>query len=203
MAKRKDNKTLAENRKARHDYFVDEAMEAGIALVGTEVKSIRNGRVNLKDCYADINNGEIFINNMHISPYEQGNIFNVDPLRKRKLLLHKSEIQRLIGIVQQQGVALIPLSLYLKNGRVKVNLGVWEGFVEVRKTTTREIQCLKRLIRERWIDNLRKEIDIRFFSRRYLEEKVIILILKLYLLSTFFIFKSSNFCLLLIYKVLD
>lgn len=127
MAKRKDNKTLAENSKARHDYFVDEAMEAGIALVGTEVKSIRNGRVNLKDCYADINNGEIFINNMHISPYEQGNIFNVDPLRKRKLLLHKSEIQRLIGIVQQQGVALIPLSLYLKNGRVKVNLGVCRG----------------------------------------------------------------------------
>ena len=127
MAKRKDNKTLSENRKARHDYFVDEAMEAGIALVGTEVKSIRNGRVNLKDCYADINNGEIFINNMHISPYEQGNIFNVDPLRKRKLLLHKSEIQRLIGIVQQQGVALIPLSLYLKNGRVKVNLGVCRG----------------------------------------------------------------------------
>ncbi|MGU8398412.1 SsrA-binding protein SmpB [Clostridium perfringens] len=127
MAKRKDNKTLVENRKARHDYFVDEAMEAGIALVGTEVKSIRNGRVNLKDCYADINNGEIFINNMHISPYEQGNIFNVDPLRKRKLLLHKSEIQRLIGIVQQQGVALIPLSLYLKNGRVKVNLGVCRG----------------------------------------------------------------------------
>ena len=127
MAKRKDNKTLAENRKARHDYFVDEAMEAGIALVRTEVKSIRNGRVNLKDCYADINNGEIFINNMHISPYEQGNIFNVDPLRKRKLLLHKSEIQRLIGIVQQQGVALIPLSLYLKNGRVKVNLGVCRG----------------------------------------------------------------------------
>ncbi|MGV2791450.1 UNVERIFIED_CONTAM: SsrA-binding protein SmpB [Clostridium perfringens] len=127
MAKRKDNKTLAENRKARHDYFVDEAMEAGIALVGTEVKSIRNGRVNLKDCYADINNREIFINNMHISPYEQGNIFNVDPLRKRKLLLHKSEIQRLIGIVQQQGVALIPLSLYLKNERVKVNLGVCRG----------------------------------------------------------------------------
>lgn len=127
MAKRKDNKTLAENRKARHDYFVDEAMEAGIALVGTEVKSIRNGRVNLKDCYADIYNGELFINNMHISPYEQGNIFNVDPLRKRKLLLHKSEIQRLIGIVQQQGIALIPLSLYLKNGRVKVNLGVCRG----------------------------------------------------------------------------
>ena len=172
MAKRKDNKTLAENRKARHDYFVDEAMEAGIALVGTEVKSIRNGRVNLKDCYADINNGEIFINNMHISPYEQGNIFNVDPLRKRKLLLHKSEIQRLIGIVQQQGVALIPLSLYLKNGRVKVNLGVCRG----KKNYDKRDTCLKRLIRERWIDNLRKEIDISFFFRRCLEEKVIILI---------------------------
>ncbi|WP_300350387.1 SsrA-binding protein SmpB [Clostridium sp.] len=127
MAKRRENKTLAENRKARHDYFVDEAMEAGIALVGTEVKSIRNGRVNLKDSYADVYNGEVYINNMHISPYEQGNIFNVDPLRKRKLLLHKSEIQRLIGIVQQQGVALIPLSLYLKNGRVKVNLGICRG----------------------------------------------------------------------------
>lgn len=127
MAKRRENKTLAENRKARHDYFVDEAMEAGIALVGTEVKSIRNGRANLKDSYADVYNGEVYINNMHISPYEQGNIFNVDPLRKRKLLLHKSEIQRLIGIVQQQGVALIPLSLYLKNGRVKVNLGICRG----------------------------------------------------------------------------
>lgn len=127
MAKRRENKTLAENRKARHDYFVDEAMEAGIALVGTEVKSIRNGRVNLKDSYADVYNGEVYINNMHISQYEQGNIFNVDPLRKRKLLLHKSEIQRLIGVVQQQGVALIPLSLYLKNGRVKVNLGICRG----------------------------------------------------------------------------
>ena len=127
MARIKNSNSLAENRKARHDYFVEETMEAGIELVGTEVKSIRNGKCNLKDCYADINNGEIFINNMHISPYEQGNIFNVDPLRKRKLLLHKSEIQRLIGIVQQQGVALIPLSLYLKNGRVKVNLGVCRG----------------------------------------------------------------------------
>ena len=127
MAKRKDNKTLAENRKARHDYFVDEAMEAGIALVGTEVKSIRNGRVNLKDCYADINNGEIFINNMHISPYEQGNIFNVDPLRERKLLLHKEQISRFAGLVSQQGFTLVPLSLYLKDGKVKVALGLCRG----------------------------------------------------------------------------
>ncbi|MBL4934113.1 MULTISPECIES: SsrA-binding protein SmpB [Clostridium] len=127
VRKNNDNKTLAENRKARHDYFIEEAMEAGIELVGTEVKSIRAGRINLKDAYADINNGEVFIKNMHISPYEQGNIFNVDPLRERKLLLHKEEIRRLIGLIQQEGLTLIPLSLYLKKGRVKVNLAVGRG----------------------------------------------------------------------------
>ncbi|MDD7794791.1 SsrA-binding protein SmpB [Clostridium sp. 'White wine YQ'] len=127
VRKNNDNKTLAENRKARHDYFIEEAMEAGIELVGTEVKSIRAGRINLKDAYADINNGEVFIKNMHISPYEQGNIFNVDPLRERKLLLHKEEIRRLIGLIQQEGLTLVPLSLYLKKGRVKVNLAVGRG----------------------------------------------------------------------------
>ena len=127
MARVKNSNSLAENRKARHDYFVEETMEAGIALVGTEVKSIRGGKCNLKDCYADVKNGEIFILNMHISPYEQGNIFNVDPLRERKLLLHKSEISRLLGLVQRDGYALIPLSLYLKNGRVKVALGICKG----------------------------------------------------------------------------
>ncbi|GIM29495.1 SsrA-binding protein [Clostridium polyendosporum] len=127
MARKNDNKTLAENRKARHDYFVEEAMEAGIALVGTEVKSIRAGKVNLKDSYAEVRNGEVFIRNMHISPYEQGNIFNVEPLRERKLLLHKEEIKRLLGLVQQAGLTLVPLSLYLKSGRVKVNLGVCKG----------------------------------------------------------------------------
>ena len=127
MARKTDNKTLTENRKARHDYFVEEAMGAGIELVGTEVKSIRGGKVNLKESYAEINNGEVFIRNMHISPYEQGNIFNVDPLRERKLLLHKEEIKRLTGLIQQAGLTLIPLSLYLKNGRVKVNLGVCRG----------------------------------------------------------------------------
>lgn len=127
MAKRESNKTLAENRKARHDYFVEEGMEAGIALVGTEVKSIRAGRANLKDCYAEVRNGEVFIRNMHISPYEQGNIFNVDPLRDRKLLLHKEQIRRLSGLVQQEGLTLIPLALYLKEGKVKVNLGVCRG----------------------------------------------------------------------------
>lgn len=125
--KNNTNKTLAENRKAAHDYFIEEAMEAGIALVGTEVKSIRNGRANLKEAYAQVVNEEVLIYGMHISPYEQGNIFNVDPLRPKKLLLHKAEIRRLIGLTQQEGLTLIPLSMYLKNGRVKVNLGVCRG----------------------------------------------------------------------------
>lgn len=127
MAKKMGTKTLVENRKARHDYFIEEAIEAGIVLVGTEVKSIRGGKANLKDSYADIYNGEIFIKNMHISPYEQGNIFNRDPLRDRKLLLHKTEIAKLLGYTAQKGYTLIPLSLYLKDGRVKVNLGVCRG----------------------------------------------------------------------------
>lgn len=128
MAKEKStNKTLAENRKAWHDFFIEESMEAGIELVGTEVKSIRGGRANLKDSYAYIRNGEIFLSNVHISPYEHGNIFNKDPLRDRKLLLHKKEILRLEGFTMQKGYTLVALSLYLKNGRVKVNLGVARG----------------------------------------------------------------------------
>ncbi|WP_291582207.1 SsrA-binding protein SmpB [Clostridium sp. UBA6640] len=127
MAKKLGNKTLVENRKARHDYFIEEAMEAGIALVGTEVKSIRAGKANLRDSYADIKNGEVFIKNMHISPYEQGNIFNKDPLRERKLLLHKYEIEKLLGYTAQKGYTLVPLSLYLKDGKVKVNLAVVRG----------------------------------------------------------------------------
>ncbi|WP_186428809.1 SsrA-binding protein SmpB [Clostridium sp. BSD9I1] len=127
MAKKTVNKTLAENRKARHDYFIEEVYEAGIELVGTEVKSIRGGKANLKDCYAEIRNGEIFVCNMHISPYEQGNIFNKDPLRNRKLLLHKREILKLEQFTAQEGYTLVPLSLYLKNGRVKVSLAVAKG----------------------------------------------------------------------------
>ncbi|ARC86542.1 SsrA-binding protein [Clostridium argentinense CDC 2741] len=127
MAKKLGNKTLVENRKARHDYFIEEAMEAGIALVGTEVKSIRAGKANLRDSYADIKNGEVFIKNMHISPYEQGNIFNKNPLRERKLLLHKYEIEKLLGYTAQKGYTLVPLSLYLKDGKVKVNLAVVRG----------------------------------------------------------------------------
>jgi SsrA-binding protein len=127
MAKETTNKTLVENRKARHDYFIEEAMEAGIELVGTEVKSIRAGKANLKDSYADVKNGEIFVRNMHISHYEQGNQFNVDPLRSRKLLLHKEQINKLVGFTAQKGFTLVPLSLYLKNTKVKVNLGIVKG----------------------------------------------------------------------------
>lgn len=127
MKKQTGNKTLAENRKARHDYFIEESMEAGIELVGTEVKSIRAGKANLKDSYAEIRNGEVYVCNMHVSPYEKGNIFNRDPLRERKLLLHKDEISKLLGYTTQKGYTLVPLSLYLKSGRVKVNLAVARG----------------------------------------------------------------------------
>lgn len=127
MVRKKNSNTLAENRKARHDYFVEETIEAGIALVGTEVKSIRGGKANLKESYADIKNSEVFIIGMHISPYEQGNIFNVDPLRERKLLLHKEQIARLAGLTTREGYTLIPLAMYLKNGKVKVAIGICRG----------------------------------------------------------------------------
>lgn len=120
-------KRLAENRKAFHDYFIEETMEAGIELVGTEVKSIRQGKANLKDSYAEVRNGEVYVCNMHISPYEMGNIYNKDPLRERRLLLHKSEIRKLIGYISQSGYTLIPVSLYLKESRVKVALSVAKG----------------------------------------------------------------------------
>ena len=120
-------KTMAQNKKAYHDYFVIESFEAGIELFGTEVKSIRRGSVNLKDSYCEIDDGEIFVHGMHISPYEQGNIFNKDPLRIKKLLMHKSEIMRLLGKVKQEGFTLIPLSLYFKRGKVKMSLGLCKG----------------------------------------------------------------------------
>ena len=120
-------KKIADNRKAHHDYFVIESMEAGIELVGTEVKSIRLGGVNLKDSWCSIDNGEMFIKGMHISPYEKGNIFNTDPMRVRKLLLHKNEILRLFGKIKQDGLTLIPLSLYFKDSRVKVQVGLCKG----------------------------------------------------------------------------
>lgn len=120
-------KIIAENRKARHDYFIDEVYEAGIALVGTEVKSLRAGRANLRDSYAAVENSEVYVHNMHISPYEQGNRFNVDPKRTRKLLLHKREIRRLVGQTTQKGYTLVPLRLYFKNGRVKVEIALARG----------------------------------------------------------------------------
>ncbi|MHB1652383.1 MAG: SsrA-binding protein SmpB [Desulfitobacteriaceae bacterium] len=120
-------KIIAENRKAFHDYFVEEQLEAGIILTGTEIKSIRNGRVNLKDSYARIQNGEIWLYQMHVSPYEQGNRFNHDPLRPRKLLIHRSEITKLFSKVQLQSLTLIPLKIYLKRGLAKVDLAVCRG----------------------------------------------------------------------------
>ena len=126
MAK-SDNKIIAQNKKATHDYFIVESFETGIELKGTEVKSLRAGRVNLKDSWCSIVKGEIFINGMHISPYEQGNIFNKDPMRVRKLLMHKREIMRLFGLVKQDGYSLIPISLYFKGSRIKLQLGLCKG----------------------------------------------------------------------------
>lgn len=124
---KENTKTIAQNKKAFHDYFVIESMEAGIELCGTEVKSIRSGRVNLKDSWCSIEDGELYIKGMHISPYEQGNIFNRDPMRVRRLLMHKREIMRLFGTVKQDGYSLIPLSLYLKGSKVKVQVGLCKG----------------------------------------------------------------------------
>ena len=120
-------KTIAQNKKARHDYSVEQTLEAGIVLSGTEIKSIRQGKVNLKDSYATIKDGEVILSGMHISPYEQGNIFNKDPMRDRKLLLHRYEINKLIGYTQQKGMSLVPLKLYLKRGKAKVELAVAKG----------------------------------------------------------------------------
>lgn len=120
-------KILATNKKARHDYFIDEVYECGIELKGTEVKSIRQGRINLKEGYASVDNSEVFLKQVHISPYDQGNRFNVDPLRTRKLLLHKAEIRKLIGATTIKGYSLVPMSIYLKNGRVKLELGLAKG----------------------------------------------------------------------------
>ena len=127
MPKQQGIKEIAQNRKAFHDYFVLEKYEAGIELAGTEVKSVRAGQVNMKDSYCSIKNGELFLRGMHISPYEKGNIFNRDPVRVRRLLMHKREINRLNSQVMQQGVALIPLALYFKDSKVKVEIGVCKG----------------------------------------------------------------------------
>ncbi len=120
-------KVIAQNRKARHEYFIEDTYECGLVLFGTEVKSIRAGKVNLKDSYCIVKNSEIFVHGMHVSPYEQGNIYNKDPFRDRKLLLHRREIDRLHGLSQAQGMSLIPLQLYLKDGLIKMELAVAKG----------------------------------------------------------------------------
>ena len=125
--KKNTNRTIAENRKARHDYFVIETFEAGVELFGTEVKSLRGGNVNLKDSYCEVDGGELFALGVHISPYEQGNIFNKDPLRPKRLLMHKREIMRLAGLVSREGFTLVPLSLYFKGSYVKMALGLCKG----------------------------------------------------------------------------
>ena len=127
MVKNDNEIIISSNPKARHDYFIDDTIECGIELVGTEVKSVRLGKVNMKDSYALIKNGELFVLGMHISPYEQGNIFNKDPLRTRKLLAHKKEIQKLIGMVKQKGVTLVPLSLYWVKNKIKLEIGIARG----------------------------------------------------------------------------
>lgn len=122
-----ERQVVAQNKKARHDYFVLETYEAGIELFGTEVKSIRKGKINLKDSWCSIDAGEIFVNGMHISHYEQGNIFNRDPMRVKRLLMHKREINRLLGVTKQQGLTLIPLSVYFLKGRAKLEIGLCKG----------------------------------------------------------------------------
>lgn len=149
----KGTKTIAENRKARHEYFVLESYEAGIELVGTEVKSIRLGAVNLKDSWCSIDGGELFVRGMHISPYEKGNIFNRDPLRKRKLLMHRREINKLFGTIKQDGLSLIPLSIYFKDSKVKMQVGLCKG----KKLYDKRADAAKR--------DAKREIDRNIKSR--------------------------------------
>ena len=127
MARQKGVHPVASNRRARHDYFIEETYECGLALHGTEVKSIRQGHVNLKESFAHVKDGEVLVESMHISPYEQGNIFNTDPMRPKKLLLHKAEIRKFLAKVMQKGYSIVPLQVYLKNGRVKVEIALARG----------------------------------------------------------------------------
>ena len=151
---KKGTKQITANKKARHDYFVEQAFECGIELFGTEVKSIRQGTVSLKDSYCIFRDGKLFVKGMHISPYEKGNIFNKDPLRERKLLMHKKEIMLLYGKSKQDGYSLIPLSLYFKNARVKVELGLCKG----KKLYDKRADAAKR--------DAKREMDRALKSRR-------------------------------------
>lgn len=139
-------KTVAKNKKAYHDYFVTQSLEAGIELCGTEVKAIRAGGVNLKDAWCDIENGELFVKGMHISPYEKGNIFNKDPLRVRRLLMHKREILHLFGQIKQQGYTLIPLSVYFKGSNIKIQVGLCKGKKLYDKRESAAVRDMNRFI---------------------------------------------------------
>lgn len=140
----KGTKLIAQNKKARHDYFIEDTLETGIVLSGTEVKSVRLGKVNLKDSHAAVHKGDMYVYGMHISPYEQGNIFNKDPLRVRRLLLHRKEIDKLYGLVKQDGYALVPLQVYLRNGRVKLELALAKGKKNYDKRETAAIKAAAR-----------------------------------------------------------
>lgn len=143
-----ETKLIAKNPTAFHNYTIEDKLEAGIVLFGTEIKSIRNGKINLKDSYAIIKNGEVYILGMHISPYEQGNIFNKDPLRDRKLLLNKREINKLIGLTKQKGYSLVPLNIYFKGSLVKVELGIGKG----KKLYDKREDIAKKMLKEE-LDN--------------------------------------------------
>ena len=148
-------KLISQNKKAYHDYFLEETIECGIELVGTEVKSLRDGKVNIKDSYASIDNGEVYVKNMHISPYEKGNIFNKDPLRERRLLLHKNEILRLFGKIKEKGYSLIPVKIYFKNSKVKVELALAKGKKNYDKRNDIAKKDAKREIDRRLRENQR------------------------------------------------
>ena len=154
MAKGK-RRALAQNRKASHEYFIEETYEAGIVLQGTEIKSIRAGRVNINDAHARIMNGEAYLINMHIAPYEQGNRYNHEPTRSRKLLLHRSEINKLIGLTQQQGYTLVPLRLYIKNGVAKILIGLGKGKKRFDKREDLKRKQMKRDIDRALKDQMR------------------------------------------------
>ena len=148
-------KLISQNKKAYHDYFLEETIECGIELVGTEVKSLRDGKVNIKDSYASIDNGEVYVKTMHISPYEKGNIFNKDPLRERRLLLHKNEILRLFGKIKEKGYSLIPVKIYFKNSKVKVELALAKGKKNYDKRNDIAKKDAKREIDRRLKENQR------------------------------------------------
>lgn len=147
-----EGRTLAQNRKARHDYFIEETYEAGIVLRGTEIKSVRKGSVNIKDAHARIKNGEMFLLNMHISPYERGNRYNHDPVRTRKLLMHRKQIDKLYGSTKEKGYSLIPLKVYIKNGYAKVLIGLAKGKKKYDKRET-----LKRRTAQREMERAMRE----------------------------------------------